>query len=457
LDVKGHVDLENPAAARLFGRAVIGRQFTDLVAPVDRPVITGYLQSLQDAVAFGDSRFATCTLPRNEGHAVRLAIHGCSLASIGQHGILLSLVDITTQSERDEKLLSMALTDALTGLPNRRPFMRSLRAAIQAGQGCVVALADVDDFKRVNDRFGHSVGDQVLVAVARKLVEALPENAVIARIGGDEFSILIPGAVDDHSLRQLEALRRIDLEGNVGPLGPKTVSLSIGVTHTTAGEENEILRQSDIAMYAAKRSGKAQVAVYGDEAAEVLKQSQSITSLVENLRQQNERLRSEARTDARTGLLNSRALSEVESVVIGSASSKWKACGILFADIDHFGAFNKLYGDRAGDVALKQVADALRTACRKTDLVFRKGGEEFVIVLPLAEPDAVRRVAENVAESIAGLKIPHAEGPTGWLSALIVGTSVRPPKTIGDAVARAGDETMRLKAMGTRAQVVLMP
>jgi len=419
-------------------------------------VITSYLQSLQDADASSYSRYATCSLPPIDGRAVQLEMNGCSLRPFGHHGILLSLADVTAKREREEKLQSMAFTDALTGLPNRRSFRRSLRAAIQAGHGCVVALADVDGFKRLNDEFGHLLGDQVLSELASKLVNALPESAVVARFGGDEFCILIPGAIDDHSLRQLEALRQIDIETDLGSSGPKSVSLSIGVTHTTAGEENEILRQSDIAMYAAKRSGRAQVAVYGEAAAEVVKQSQSITALVENLRQQNERLRSEARTDVRTGLANSRALSEIETVVVGVAGSAWTTCGVIFVDIDQFGAFNHLYGDHAGDLALERVADALRRACRKTDLVFRKGGEEFVVVLPLAEPDAVRRVAENVAECIADLKIPHAEGPTGWLSALIVGTHVGQSQTVGDAVVRAGNETMRLKAMGIRAQVVLI-
>jgi diguanylate cyclase (GGDEF)-like protein/PAS domain S-box-containing protein len=456
LDANGYVDFANPAAARLFGRPVVGSKFTDLVEPDDRPAITGYLHSLQESVAPDDSRYATCTVRPSPGHAVHVAINGCSLHSFGRRGVLLSLTDITARSESDDKVLSRALTDELTGLPNRRLFSRSLRAAIQAGQGCVVALADIDGFKLVNDTFGHLVGDQVLAVVANRLRNALPESVVIARMGGDEFSILIPGVVDDHGLRQLEALRQMHIEGELGSPGPETVSMSIGVTHTTAGEENEVLRQSDIAMYAAKRSGKAQVAVYGEAAAEVVKQSQSITSLVENLRQQNERLRNEARTDVRTGLANSRALSEVESVVVGSAGSDWATCGVLFVDIDHFGAFNHLYGDRAGDLALKRVADALQSACRKTDLAFRKGGEEFVIVLPQAEPDAVRRVAESAAASIDDMKIQHAEGPTGWLSALIVGTSVSPAQTIGDAVARAGDETMRLKATGIRARVVLL-
>jgi diguanylate cyclase (GGDEF)-like protein len=316
-------------------------------------------------------------------------------------------------------------------------------------------MADIDRFKLVNDQFGHDLGDQVLVAVAASLLQRLPANAVVARLGGDEFAVLIPGAVDGMSLGQLEALRQIEIPPDTRSAGPSQVSLSIGVTHTTAGDENDVLRQSDVAMYAAKAGGRGQVAVFGEEAAALVHESQSITALVENLRRQNERLHHEARTDARTGLANSRALGEVESNIVGGPNSSWSSCGVIFVDIDHFGAFNHLYGDHAGDEALKCVAGALRRAGRKTDQVFRKGGEEFVMVLPMAAPDALARVAEHLAQRIAELKIPHAEGPTGWLSALIVGVSALPLETVGQAIVRAGDEAMRCKATGVRAQIVL--
>jgi diguanylate cyclase (GGDEF)-like protein len=455
LGFDGTVDFANHAALRLFGREAVGCKFAELVDPADRLVVDGYLHSLQVTVDAGASRYMTCSLQRYGAQSVQIAITGASVQADGERGILLSLADITSQRERDAKLLSMALTDPLSGLANRRSFQTSLRAAINAGHGCVVALADIDRFKMVNDKFGHATGDRVLSAVASRLVGSLPANAVIARLGGDEFGVLIPGAVDDKSLRQLEALRQIDISAEMQSPGPQAVTLSIGVTHTTAGDENDVLRQSDVAMYAAKAGGRAQVAVFGEEASALLQQSQSITSLVENLRKQNERLHSEARTDARTGLANSRALSEVESVVVGAPDSAWTVSGVIFVDIDHFGAFNHLYGDHAGDEALKRVADALRRAGRKTDLVFRKGGEEFVMVLPMAEPDAVGRVAQYLAECIADLRIPHAEGPTGWLSALIVGVSVFPRETVGQAIVRAGNEAMRCKAKGTRAQVVL--
>ena len=87
--------------------------------------------------------------------------------------------------------------------------------------------------------------------------------------------------------------------------------------------------------------------------------------------------------------------------------------------------------------------------------MFRKGGEEFVMVLPMATQDAVGRVAQQVADCIEDLRIPHAQGPTGWVSALIVGVCALPEESVGQSIVRAGDAAMRCKTTGVRAQVVL--
>ena len=186
----------------------------------------------------------------------------------------------------------------------------------------------------------------------------------------------------------------------------------------------------------------------------VARRSRPLAELVASLREQNRRLHREARTDVRTGLANSRALTEIEHTAVGMPDSPWASCAVVFVDVDQFGAFNKLYGDHAGDEALRCLADVLRHAGRRSDQVFRKGGEEFVMVLPQADQGAAERIAASLAAGIAALRIPHADGPTGWLSALIVATSVWAGETVAQAIARAGDAAMRCKAAGVRAQVL---
>ena len=451
----GTIAFANEAARHLHLGAVHNAGFAELAIPEQRTVVAGYLSSVYALEEPGASRYLACTLQGPSGQLIDVAVRGGRFSSGNEAGAILSLTDITQQRKREAELQSQALIDSLTGLANRRSILRTLQATLREGKGCVVAMVDLDRFKDINDRFGHLAGDLILTEVASALVRVLPEDATVARQGGDEFIIVIPGDVDAASLQRLESIRHIALsEETSSRLSVESVTASIGVTHSTAGSVDEIVSQCDIAMYAAKVRGRAQVAVYGEDAAAVVENSKSLAGLVASLREQNEKLHSEARTDVRTGLANSRALAEIEGTVVGAPESDWASCAVIFVDVDRFGDFNHLYGDDAGDKALKSVADALRSAARKTDLVFRKGGEEFVMVLPLADPSAAERVAFRVEECIAELKIPHAEGPTGWLSALVVGVSVNTGETVAQAVVRAGNAAMRCKATGIRAKVL---
>lgn len=445
----------NQLAAHLVGRELLGQQLTELADDQDRAVMAAYLRSLLDETSEGSTRFLSCGCGLPDGRRIDLGISGSRLRTATGPLAVLSLSDLTVQRQREAELDRLAHTDALTGLPNRRAFHTQLREVLSSGEGCVVALADVDRFKLVNDQLGHQAGDDILVEVASRLRDTLPAGTTVARLGGDEFAVLMPGRIDEEGLRQLEALREIVLPAERFAGGLERVSLSIGVTHTTAGDEDDIIRQCDTAMYGAKKAGRAQIAVYGEKTLEVLPEAGSIAALVEALRRDNERLHHEARTDARTGLANSRALAELEGRVVGEQEGQWESCGVVFIDIDRFGDFNHLYGDHAGDQALRSIAAAIRKAGRKTDLAFRKGGEEFVMVLPFADRDAVGAICARVESCIAELSIPHAKGPTGWLSALVVGVALAPGESVGAAMKRAGDQAMRCKTNGIRARVVL--
>jgi diguanylate cyclase (GGDEF)-like protein len=94
-------------------------------------------------------------------------------------------------------------------------------------------------------------------------------------------------------------------------------------------------------------------------------------------------------------------------------SSTWSACAVCFIDIDHFGRFNKRHGDHAGDVALRAVARRLRQVAREGDLLYRKGGEEFVAILPHTDYRVALGVGERMREAIQALGIRH-ETPLPW-------------------------------------------
>ncbi len=156
--------------------------------------------------------------------------------------------------EQEERLQHEARHDGLTGLPNRARFRQALG---EAGPGCTVLLVDLDDFKTVNDALGHDVGDDLLVALAGLLREQAGAGAVPVRIGGDEFAVLAHGDGDAVARRILTALKE--------PVGEHRllVQASIGIAEAEPGASvDTVLRQADIAMYAAKQRGKASCVRY---------------------------------------------------------------------------------------------------------------------------------------------------------------------------------------------------
>jgi diguanylate cyclase (GGDEF)-like protein len=158
-----------------------------------------------------------------------------------------------------------ASTDELTRLANRRRFMevlhRELRRVERFGGSLAVVLADLDDFKRVNDRFGHQAGDDVLVLFAEVMRAELRDIDLAARIGGEEFAILLPETDLDGAVSLAERIR-----GSLGERRlriaqgrPLRVTASFGVAAQRGGEDADLLVLSDAALYRAKRRGKNRV------------------------------------------------------------------------------------------------------------------------------------------------------------------------------------------------------
>lgn len=156
-----------------------------------------------------------------------------------------------------------AAVDPLTNVPNRRTFERTCREWLQPGRhGFVLAMADVDDFKSINDRYGHAVGDRLLVSVAETLGRSLRADDLVARVGGDEFAVLAGGLTLGQAEKRLAAIGRMVQNATrlVVPDGtPPTIS--IGLAECSAGDTMESLRQrADAALYEAKRNGKGRLA-----------------------------------------------------------------------------------------------------------------------------------------------------------------------------------------------------
>lgn len=164
----------------------------------------------------------------------------------------------------NQELIHIAMTDALTGCYNRRYFMNTadmeLSRMKRHGYPVVVAIADIDHFKKVNDTYGHDVGDKVISAVAKCCDQTIRYEDTMGRLGGEEFAILLPVADSDGALTVLDRFReavsalRFDDDG----MG---VTISIGLTELS---ENDIsidaaLKRADTALYQAKKAGRNRV------------------------------------------------------------------------------------------------------------------------------------------------------------------------------------------------------
>ncbi len=184
------------------------------------------------------------------------------LALLGLYRKTVRLIGAGTQAEQTIRQLS--LHDALTGLANRRFLNENekhlIAGAKRSGKQMAVLAVDLDEFKAVNDRYGHAAGDEVLVTSAERMKRLLRESDVIVRLGGDEFVIVL-GQVDDAAAAREVAGRVVESLSQPIPLaegGTAHIGASVGVAMCCAGGEtlNDLLKKADAALYAAKRDGK---------------------------------------------------------------------------------------------------------------------------------------------------------------------------------------------------------
>lgn len=156
------------------------------------------------------------------------------------------------------KLGTLAATDMLTGLDNRRAFNSKLADKAAKNESGVLMLVDIDHFKRVNDTYGHDVGDLCLVAIASFLRNAVRKSDVICRMGGEEFAAFLPGLNEQEGKRVSHKLcQPIVMPASAGD-GTISLTLSIGATlHVSGDDLQAALKQADDALYQAKSSGRA--------------------------------------------------------------------------------------------------------------------------------------------------------------------------------------------------------
>jgi len=181
----------------------------------------------------------------------------------GEQGAVLVLTDVTEKRQHDQMMWSLAHHDPLTHLPNRSLFRDRCEQALnlaKRNKSCAAIMwLDLDGFKEVNDAMGHAAGDQLLQEVAQRLSSRVRDVDTVARMGGDEFAIIMSGVSD---LAQAEKITDEIVARLAQPFelreGRVNVTASVGVAMypQDADTVDKLIRYADLAMYAAKRGGK---------------------------------------------------------------------------------------------------------------------------------------------------------------------------------------------------------
>lgn len=209
---------------------------------------------------------------RRDGTTFPVEVTVGSIDHGGRRMILGSAHDVTERKAVEEWLMHRAFHDSLTGLPNRALFLdrleRALARAARARYSIAVLFLDLDDLKIANDSLGHEAGDELLVAVARRLEHRLRSEDTVARLGGDEFIVLLqnisgPDEATYVAGRILEDFREPFVFGE----RKLSVTTSIGIALSDPYKEEEpniLIRRADGAMYKAKQRGKAQYEISSD-------------------------------------------------------------------------------------------------------------------------------------------------------------------------------------------------
>lgn len=176
------------------------------------------------------------------------------------------LFDVTLHKQVEDQLREMATTDSLTGLANRRHFMQTAEQELHRTERyerpISMLMIDADHFKRVNDTYGHDVGDTVLAALANMMRQSARKQDFVARLGGEEFAVLLPETPQDKAMEMAERLRaKIEASHIETSAGTLRITVSIGVAtyRKEDGGINRLLKRADDGLYEAKQSGRNRI------------------------------------------------------------------------------------------------------------------------------------------------------------------------------------------------------
>lgn len=422
---------------------LVGRLFPSLFSPEAQDVVDSFLRQVAQADPDSSTFIeVTCVLGDGDERSVEMTAVNL-LESPEVCGIVLNLVDRTELRRALVLAESRARLDSLTGLANSWAIEETYKTLVRENpdRPLVVAYFDLDRFKGVNDRWGHSVGDVVLRSVAHRLSASLGGFGTVARRGGDEFIVILPD-VDLARASELLATANRAVCLPVEGMEHFHITASCGaVSSGAASGWTELVRLADSTLYEAKRRNRGGICFYregqlgweerrkGEQDDALLHAQKELIALKSDL----VRLEQETRYNERTGLLNDTAFAQDHAALHLLAAQRGETYALILCDIDFFGLYNKRYLYEPANATLRKVADALKAGCRPDDHVYRYGGEELVLLLPHTSLQVARERAEQLRAAVEELGIAHDARPEPHIVTISVGVAECDPHGEGAA------------------------
>ncbi|MCP2324708.1 diguanylate cyclase (GGDEF)-like protein [Hamadaea flava] len=250
----GAIEYATPSARDLFGVDVVGANLDDLVERSGGGSWPDVVEADEGEVHLPDCSLAVLVHRRDLADDPTVC------------GVVTTLRDVTAERDLRRDLAHQASHDVITGLANPRLFRHALAEAVRT-PGVAVILLDIDDFKLVNDMYGHPVGDYLLVTCARRIESAIGPADLAARIGGDEFGVVLGDCPDVDVARDV-AQRLSDLLAEPVEVDGMMIEsrASVGIAHVAGGgDDSQLMQKADMALYAAKSGGKGRWRQYDGE------------------------------------------------------------------------------------------------------------------------------------------------------------------------------------------------
>ncbi|MDX1735304.1 MAG: diguanylate cyclase, partial [Halioglobus sp.] len=456
LDEEGQIVLANNAfcdKSALDERKVVGMKARDLnwsVYQTQTPVLddrlpwmrvlsggkglTGEKLTMHGGSNLERSYAVNCTPIRDEGGEVR--------------GVITTFDDLTELEERNEvlkktltdlkqtqfdvemknkELQILATRDALTGVLNRRSFTDQLGALYDASReystDLVCIMVDIDHFKRINDNYGHSVGDKIIKFVADVLGKQVRKGDLVARYGGEEYCVVLDGSSVEHAITVAERMRKEITKGDPGVFTSSlrvTASFGIAALDDTVDSKEALINNADRALYLAKESGRNKVSVWEGETAAPARTEAEIIELADHLDaaagqgasaeqvdasariQELERIAQEKADlldqyvshDALTNLPERNLFIDRIDQALHRAEREGHVLAVISLALDNLRRINDNLGYEVAEKVLRISAERLRDALRASDAIS---------LMSPVDPDAT---ISKLSESEFGLLLP---------------------------------------------------